>query len=142
MPHDSGRKRWRSDATELLRASAGTAPVRLRVAGECMAPALRAGDVIEVRGRRWYWPGDLVAVSGPEGGVLVHRVLGCLPGRSGWRVLTQGDRNPRPDRPATSASLLGRVTGVLGRGPVTVAAAARLRSLARLLAFAARRVLG
>jgi hypothetical protein len=90
--------------------------VRLRVTGECMRPALRAGDVVLVTRRRPRW-GDVVLCRHPAGFRLHRLVLGpplCPPGSS-WR--TQGDAAPLWDPALLPQGVLGTVVHVEGAGP-------------------------
>lgn len=101
--------RRRSEAPRAL-LSAGH-PWRLQVHGSCMAPLLRSGASIHCAARRRYWPGDLVVAAAPDGRLLVHRLLGCLPGPEGPRWLTQADSATHPDGALPRNRILGRVVG-------------------------------
>lgn len=114
-------------------------PWHLRVQGSCMAPLLRSGASIRCAARRCYWPGDLVVAAAPDGRLLVHRLLGCLPGPEGLRWLTQADAATRPDGALPRDRILGRVVG----GAVDPAALSipwwhRLWAFGRLLRHALR----
>lgn len=76
-----------------------------------MAPLLRSGASIRCAAQRRYWPGDLVVATAPDGYLLVHRLLGCLPGPDGLRWLTQADTATHPDGALPRERILGRVIG-------------------------------
>lgn len=105
-----------------LRALGATDPLRVRVAGSCMTPVLRDGDLVTVRPMRRYWPGDVVAflAAEPEDAtsgdapLTMHRVIGWGPLRlarpiSAWGLWTQADGASLPDRPVPKSRVLGRV---------------------------------
>jgi len=100
-----------------LRAAASAGDLTLRIAGECMRPALVPGDFVSVRPARLLFPGDLVAFVGNDRRLTVHRVLGYRPGRP-WTLLTQADGAPEPDSPVPLDRVLGRV--VAGRRAVSL----------------------
>lgn len=112
-----------------LRRMAGDAPLRVRVAGACMTPALDAGGTVEIAPIRFPWPGDIVAFAA-AGRLVVHRVVGYRPRRLRLEIVTQADRSAAPDAPIPRARLLGRV---LTRVSVADRAAA-LRRFARHVA--------
>ena len=94
-----------------LRELAAEMPVSLRVSGECMAPLLASGAMIQVIRQPFYWPGDLMVVHAPDGRLLVHRLLGCYSKGRGWRWLTQADNALRPDLALPLTHVVGRVVG-------------------------------
>ncbi|MCB1826577.1 MAG: S24/S26 family peptidase [Candidatus Competibacteraceae bacterium] len=94
-----------------LRDLATETPVSIRVSGECMAPLLASGAVIQVIGRRFYWPGDPVVVHAHDGRLLVHRLLGGYSKGRGWRWLTQADNALRPDTAVPAERIIGKVCG-------------------------------
>lgn len=96
------------DGQGLLRELARGPGLSLDIRGSCMEPVLRQGDRVWVRARRFYLPGDLVAVHGAAG-LHVHRFLGYRPRRRGWEVWTRADRAPRPDRAAPLGDVIGLV---------------------------------
>ena len=127
----------------LLQASlAGFEAVSFRVTGDCMRPALAAGDVVRVAnaGRRPPRFGDVVLVATGEG-LRLHRLVWGPPlALARWR--TKGDRAPGFDRPLSPEGAVGTVLGVEGpRGLRPVFSPLRaLGSLLRGLASRLRRV--
>jgi hypothetical protein len=116
-----------------LHALASREALRLRVAGTCMEPRLKGGDVVQVRSARIYWPGDLLAFVDGSGRLLVHRLIGYRPGRRGLRFWTQADLSSTPDSAVPPRCVLGRV---VGRVPM----AARARAMGRLARHLAARL--
>lgn len=120
-------------------------PVVLRVDGGCMEPQLADRAAVRIRRVRWYLPGDPVAFYSPcRERLLMHRFLGYLWWRGGWKVMTMADRGARPDALVGAEHLLGKVIEHDGR-PYRVALRWRFKSILRyafwLLWFPARRVL-
>lgn len=95
----------------MLRELAAETPVCVRVSGECMAPLLESGAMIQVVRQRVYWPGDPLVVHAADGRLLVHRLLGGYSKGRGWRWLTQADNARRPDAAVPGERLIGRVCG-------------------------------
>jgi hypothetical protein len=94
-----------------LRELAAETPLSVRVSGDCMAPLLESGAMIQVVRRWFYWPGDPLVVHAPDGRLLVHRLLGCYSRGRGWRWLTQADNALRPDAAVPVERIIGRVCG-------------------------------
>ncbi len=116
---------------------AAETPLNLRVSGECMAPLLESGAMIQVVRQRFYWPGDPVVVHAPDGCLLVHRLLGGYSRGRGWRWLTQADHALRPDAAVPAERIVGRVCGgecsmLLVRTPLSY----RARAVLRFIKFA------
>jgi hypothetical protein len=122
----------------LLAALAAAVRLPLRVRGGCMAPALADGEIVSVARRRVYWPGDVVAVAGPGGRLLVHRALGYWPGRDGLALLTQADAAARPDQAAPRDAVVGVVVR-RGAARFGVRPRERVRAAARLARHLLRR---
>ncbi|QQR73812.1 MAG: S24/S26 family peptidase [Holophagales bacterium] len=125
---------------EPLRALAFEAPLSARVVGSCMAPLLTDGMRIEVRARRVYFPGDLIAFAAGDG-LFVHRFLGYA-----WKgrllLLSQADNASRRDAVIDADRVLGRVCG--GEAPpraIAVPLADRLRASALWVKWCASRLL-
>ena len=99
----------------LLRGSlAAFEAVSFRVTGDCMRPALAAGDVVRVASadRRRPRFGDVVLVATGEG-LRLHRLVWGPPLVSArWR--TKGDSAPGFDGPLSPERALGIVLGVEG----------------------------
>ena len=121
-----------SASASILRWFARDEVLRLRVSGQCMAPHLPDGAIVEVRASRWYWPGDVIAYETARGQLLVHRVIGYRPGAGGLQLMTQADAGDVPDAPVPISSVIGKTSGV---APVT-----RARAAGRFLRLAARRL--
>jgi hypothetical protein len=96
---------------DALRAQAAEAPLGIRVRGNCMGDLLRNGGLVAVERRSYYWPGDIVVAHWPESGFRVHRVIGGYRKQGQWRLLTQADRSPRPDRSIPVTAVIGKVSG-------------------------------
>jgi hypothetical protein len=105
-------------------------PVTITVRGACMEPWLSDGDRVEVRRRRRYWPGDVVAFQDRRGPLVVHRLLGWRPARGGLRLLTQADAAARADSSIPWSRVVGRV-----QAPVPWSQ--RLRAVVRLVVLTA-----
>lgn len=98
-----------------LRDIAMETPLEVVVSGVCMAPLIAEGVRLRVQPRRVYWPGDVVVVQ-VAGAFRVHRLIGWVPGRRGWLLVTQSDavaRHPEGghDAPLRPEAVLGRVVG-------------------------------
>jgi hypothetical protein len=106
------------------------APLPVRVSGACMLPALADGAQVAVEGKRFYWPGDIVAFEARDARLVVHRVIGY---RRGGTLLTQADASLEPDSAVPLSRVLGRVAM---RTPLED----RLRALLRFGRFAVARV--
>ena len=125
-----------------LRELARTGPLPMRVRGICMQPWIDDDAHVEIRAADRYWPGDVLAVRTEDGRILLHRLLGAYPTRTGLRYLTRGDRSLRPDAAVRHHAILGR----LAAGHCTTAAAHpplahRARSLGAFSLFMARHAL-
>ena len=86
----------------------------LHVNGDCMSGTFADGSQLQMRRRAAYLPGDVLVYARGDGELVSHRLLGFLPGRSGWRVLTRADNQTQADSPAGLSRVLGRVTHVDG----------------------------
>jgi hypothetical protein len=86
-------------------------PLRVRVAGHCMAPLVQDGAIVEIEPARFYWPGDVLALARSGGQLVLHRVLGYRPTRRGYELITRGDATPLSDAPVAASRVLGRVRG-------------------------------
>jgi len=88
--------------------------VCFHVTGDCMRPALAAGDLVRVVPARVRRPrfGDVVLVA-TGGGLRLHRLVWGPPlAFARWR--TKGDHAPGFDGPLPPEGALGTVLGVLG----------------------------
>ena len=79
-----------------LRDLAEDAPLELRVSGQCMAPLLESGAMIQVIRQSFYWPGDPVVIHAADGRLLSHRLLGFYPRARRLRWLTRALKVSRP----------------------------------------------
>jgi len=89
------------------------------VEGDCMEPALHAGERLLIRARcEPVKVGDVIVVR-QRGRLCAHRVVKIDREWNGPVFTTRGDRNDDVDRPRTALHMvLGGVTGVIGpRGP-------------------------
>lgn len=114
---------------EPLRAIAAESMISARVNGNCMSPLLTDGARIEIRPRRLYLPGDLLAFAHGSGTFFVHRFLGyAWAGR--LLLVTQADSASRRDGPVDPRQVLGRVCGgEVPRRAVAIPPADRLRAV-------------
>lgn len=119
-------------ALAAIRGLAAGSPLRVRVAGDCMEPALAADAVVDVAPASFYWPGDVLVFAGHDGRLTAHRVLGPRPGRE-MRYYTRGDRSPIVDSAVPGSAVLGRVQR-------RTSFAERLRAVSRLAAHLAARL--
>ncbi len=90
---------------------------KLAVTGTSMFPAIRPGDMLEVRGQSMaeISPGDVVLCKRDEG-FLAHRVVKKVSVKEGTVLITRGDALRAPDPPVSPEELLGRVTAILRGG--------------------------
>lgn len=102
---------WSGAAAEVRDALLREGPTTLTIRGACMEPWIRDGARVEIRPRRRYWPGDLVAFWARDGRLTVHRLVAYRPSRDGLRLVTQADAAPRADTSFPPGRILGRVGG-------------------------------
>lgn len=76
---------------------------RGHVCSGSMAPTLRPGDRITVMSADKYRLGEIILFA-MNGGFIIHRVLGILPGR----IITKGDASHQLDPPVSTQDILGR----------------------------------
>ncbi|MDS4025920.1 MAG: S24 family peptidase [Candidatus Contendobacter sp.] len=117
---------------QALRELAAESPVRLRISGNCMAPLLESGAMIQVVRQSFYWPGDPVVVYAVDGRLLGHRLLGFYPRSRRLKWLTQADNARWPDAAVPMDRIIGRICGgqcapALVRVPLVHRAKAMLR---------------
>jgi hypothetical protein len=110
--------------------------VRLRAMGGSMLPAIRPGDILDIRHAALsiVVAGDIVLFE-RAGALFVHRVVR----RDGRTLTTRGDAHWRADPPIDASQLLGTVTG-LSRGESTVVTRPPRRGVAPGLVGALRRL--
>lgn len=94
----------------------------LTVNGECMMPTLGPGSCITAQKANRYLPGDVLVFTTSHDSMLVHRLLGTLPGE---RLLCKADREPRPDALLPITRVVGRVIEIEGQ-PLRTQATKRL----------------
>jgi hypothetical protein len=84
-----------------------------RAHGRSMTPFIADGDAIVVSPlERTARIGDVVLLKESDGGLIVHRIVG----RRRGMILTRGDACAAVDSPADHVGIVGKVTGVSGRG--------------------------
>lgn len=93
--------------------------VRLTVSGDCMAPALRPGQVVFLARPSCPARTGAIVLVRPPAGLRLHRVVWGPPfaGMLG-RMRTKGDRSLAFDSPPEPKDVLAVVIGVEGGGPV------------------------
>lgn len=97
---------------EVLAALIEHGSLTVKVTGDCMGRAMPEGVMITVQPGRWYLPGDILTIRRGEEELVSHRMLGYLPGRNGWRIITRADTEATADPPVRLDWVLGRVTAV------------------------------
>jgi hypothetical protein len=80
----------------------------LRALGNCMAGTFPDGAQLLIERRALYLPGDVVVYARGDDTLVAHRLLGYLPGREGWRVLTRADNIAKADQPTALSRVVGR----------------------------------
>jgi len=118
-----------ANACTLLREVAAREEISLSVRGACMEPFLTQGNVVRVRTKRAYWPGDVLVFRSRAGDLLAHRLLGWRPAG----LVTKGDDCTVHDAPVRRAQIIGAAA-------VPVRLRERLRAMAAFAAIAWRRV--
>ena len=95
---------------ELLKTFAREGPLTVAVDGDCMQGTMPCGSVLRLESERKYWPGDVIAFKRKDGKIVCHRLLGYVPGRNGWCVITRAENSVQVDKPVLLSSVLGKVT--------------------------------
>ena len=80
----------------------------MRALGNCMAGSFPDGAELLIERRALYLPGDVVVYARGDDTLVAHRLLGYLPGRGGWRILTRADNTLKADQPAALSRVVGR----------------------------------
>ncbi len=126
---------------EALRELAAESPLSLWVSGDCMAPLLESGAMIQVVRQRCYWPGDPVVIHTADGRLLGHRLLGFYPWARRLRWLTQADNARWPDAAVPAERIIGKICGgQCALALVRVPFAHRLKALLRFFLFVSIRL--
>jgi hypothetical protein len=131
-----------SRTVEALRAMAKERELRLKIQGGCMSPLLESGAAVQVKGARFYWPGDCLVFAGVDGRLTAHRLIGYYFKQCRIRYLTQADHAERPDRYILNGHIIGKVCG--GECDSRLAKAPplhRLWALGRFCRFVVKRLL-
>lgn len=126
---------------DTLKALAADGPMTLVVDGQCMGDSLPDGSQVRVARQRIYWPGDIVVYGRGDGKLVSHRLLGLLPGITGWLVLTTADNAAEPDMPTSLSRVVGKVLSVDGE-PTSCPPGTRLLAVLRYVAAASLFVAG
>ena len=87
-------------------------PLTLDINGDCMLGSLPHGSQVQIKRRTFYWPGDIVVYGHADDRLVIHRFLGYIPGRQGWRGVTQADNVTRADAPVALGRILGKVSHI------------------------------
>lgn len=133
-PREPAARGDRARALHAAFRAEGDAGVRMRVRGACMPGTFGGDDLVVVKRKPLYLPGDVVVVLGAGGDALAHRVIGWVPSRArglALDVVTQADASPGPDRRVPLAAVLGRVEDA------RVSPRDRARALGRFATYAA-----
>ncbi|MDX1461078.1 MAG: hypothetical protein R3348_08485 [Xanthomonadales bacterium] len=123
---------------QLLQSVSQSGYITLEATGQCMSEVFSVGDHLRVGAQNHYWPGDIVTFERASGGFVSHRLLGCLPTRRGWRMVTRADLSGREDGTIDRQQLVGRIMAISGK-PYRPTLRDRLRALAWLLMAGLRR---
>ena len=124
-----------------LRELASEAPVKMRVAGDCMAPLAANGALLEISRKKLYWPGDVIAFHAANGGLLLHRLIGFSPRAGSVELVTQGDACCAHDAPVRAEQVIGKVSGgECAREMIEVPLAHRVRALGRFFRLVVARL--
>jgi signal peptidase I len=86
--------------------------IRLPVTGSSMFPALRPGDLLEIRRTERPIQAGEVVVFEYHGRLVAHRMVGS----DGDMLISRGDRLRHPDRLVPRAAILGVATAIERRG--------------------------
>ena len=106
----------------------------LTVHGTSMLPSIADGDHIRlVPADGAVRVGDVV-LRRRGSALILHRLVGWWPGRSGWRMLTKGDGERVLDPPAAPGDILGIALARIAHGTPEPLAPDRGRALRSLLA--------
>ena len=81
----------------------------VRASGDCMSGTFPDGAKLLLKRKSLYMAGDVIVYARGDDTLVAHRLLGYLPGPSGWRVLTRADNAIKADHPAAISRVLGCV---------------------------------
>jgi phage repressor protein C with HTH and peptisase S24 domain len=124
-----------------IRDMAGEKPLAVRIKGNCMAPLLPSGALVQIARRPYHWPGDLLVILGNDGQLIAHRLIGFYPRAGGMRWLTQADAAERPDGAVTGDRIIGRVRSVgYAATPLRVPFRHRVRAFLQFARFVSFRL--
>ena len=74
-----------------------------------MVPLVNDGDYVTLKGRRVYWPGDVIGTLASPNDLVLHRCIGYYVNGDGLRMLTQADNAKKPDGPIPLRNVIGRL---------------------------------
>jgi len=97
---------------DIMSQALGTEHPMASVTSGSMWPALKAGDLVILKGvdsAEELNVGDIIAFE-HEGGFAIHRVIQV----DGESITTQGDANRKPDEPITFDDVIGRIPKIAG----------------------------
>lgn len=115
--------------------------VVMRVAGDCMEPAICHRASLRLKRPRFLIPGDVVAFYCPVlRGLMVHRFLGYVRRHGVWKLVTMPDRGTSPDPPVDRSAVLGWVVARGGRA-YRITPVERLEAIRRYVRWCVRRVI-
>ena len=103
-------------------------PLTISVDGNCMFNSVPDRAKIQVERRTFCWPGDIVVYGRQDERLVMHRFLGYVPGRHGWRGVTRADEATCADAPFSTDRILGRVIKI-NHAPTSCSVTTRLVSL-------------
>ena len=98
------------------------------VTGSCMDRPISPGSEVRLARKHPWWPGDIVTCKRGDDELVSHRLLGYLPGRGGWKVITRADTAKVADQPVPIHHVLGSVTHLDGK-PYRPGPGIRVRAL-------------
>ena len=84
-------------------------PLQIKIKGTCMMPIIKNNERVTVNFAKFYLPGDIVLCTTENGKIVAHRLLGYYPTCNGWKAMTKGDANPRPDNGIPAKNILGHI---------------------------------
>lgn len=123
----------------LLQEAASKGGFRFPVTGRCMEPLIKDGDMLEIRARRVYVPGDVIVFRGCDGCLTVHRLLGFYRRGGIWKLVTRADDGSCADAAVPAKDLVGAVIVCGEKSSIEVSWRVRLSCAAALMGIIVHR---